>query len=309
MGNTVPKEDELESEQSFLGRLKRLFASPWRGIGPWNQKEKKKLLSSILNMNIEGDVKQINCLLIGQISSGKTSFCNAAATALADSGEIKSPFTVYQEGEGTTTKKLDICNLYARDKSMKLAVYDCRGIHDIDSIRLEDVLRIVDGHIKPGYILKSDEPISESDDKYRRNPTLNDKMHCVIYVMDATASRRLLATETTKAIFSEVRRILSGKHVPQLVLVNKVDRMHVNFKNNLEVVFYSDYLKSFLGNVASFTNLDERNILVQSNYCTEKNPDLKRDFLTLNNLREIMQRANDYFTYIVKTQNYDEERD
>ncbi|XP_062585411.1 interferon-induced protein 44-like [Saccostrea cucullata] len=209
------------------------------------QEEKKKLLEEIgtATSSLPQDVKTINCLLIGQVSAGKTSFCNAAATAIADEKRLIKPQTVYKSSVKSTTVKLESCILLQGDKQLPLLIHDCRGLHEIDSIQKEDIFYTVDGHIEPGYKFDPEKPISISDACYRKDPKLADKMHCVVYVVDATGSKKVLASENAEETFRDLRERLASTYVPQLVLMNKIDQLHENFQGDLERVFYSQLVQ------------------------------------------------------------------
>ncbi|XP_062617493.1 interferon-induced protein 44-like [Saccostrea cucullata] len=256
--------------------------------------------SYVRNIKKRPDVPFFNCLLIGQIANGKTSFINSAVTAIADEGRRKSPFTVYSRGKESTTKTLCLCPLLVNeDEDVRLRFYDCRGLHDIESLWFDDIMNIINGHILPGYEFDSNTPITKEHEMYRKDPKLADKMHCVVYVINATAPKEALATKTAEETFEKIRQELTKSNIPQLILMTKVDNFHKNFQEDLEKIFYSNYVKMMRDFIAQYTSLTKDRVLLQANYCGETSISPQKDFLTLYNLQKIVESIEDYIKYVL----------
>lgn len=82
--------------------------------------------------------------------------------------------------------------------------------------------------------------------------------------------------------------------VPQVVLMNKVDRLRASLADDISELFKSVEVKKKLDVVASFTNLPDMNVLPMSNYHNEPVPNTRKDILALTNLKTIMDYANDF---------------
>lgn len=81
------------------------MSEPWRSHIKWDDENRKKLLKNINEFRVKGDIKYLNCFLLGQAASGKTSFINTTATALKDEKRILNPLTVFKShGSSVTTK-------------------------------------------------------------------------------------------------------------------------------------------------------------------------------------------------------------
>jgi hypothetical protein len=82
--------------------------------------------------------------------------------------------------------------------------------------------------------------------------------------------------------------------VPQLVLMNKVDRLRASLSDDISELFQSVEVKKKFDTVANFMNLPDMNVLPMSNYHNEAVPNTNKDVLALHNLKTIMDYANDY---------------
>lgn len=82
-----------------------LMRDPWRSHIIWTPQNRQQLLEDINNFEVKGEIQYINCLLLGQSASGKTSFFNTCATALKDEQRMLYPLTVYKaSGKSVTVK-------------------------------------------------------------------------------------------------------------------------------------------------------------------------------------------------------------
>lgn len=270
--------------------------SPWRSHGiTWSESERRQLLDDIYNFKVKGGIQYLNCFLLGQSASGKTSFFNTCATALKDEGRILRPLTVLRAAGSSVTTKFETHPLYTKsDQVLKLRIFDCRGLHDIKGVTDENIRLILDGHVKHGYEIAPDETIHHTDDHYRVDPQLGDKMHCVVYVVNAENPGAALAGNAATKIFEKIRRKVSQTHVPQIVLMNKVDRLRASLANDISELFRSEEVKKKFAAVANFMNLPDMNILPMSNYHSEPVPNRNKDILALTNLKIIMGSANDF---------------
>lgn len=88
--------------------------------------------------------------------------------------------------------------------------------------------------------------------------------------------------------------ILYSTDVPQVVLMNKVDRLRASLADDISDLFRSVEVKKKLDVVANFMNLPEMNVLPMSNYHDEIVPNTKKDILALTNLKTIMDYCNDF---------------
>ncbi|XP_061177265.1 interferon-induced protein 44-like [Saccostrea echinata] len=269
-----------------------LMSIPWRNF-EWKGKE--VLLQEVSTFQVKGGVKYLNCLLLGQSASGKTSFFNTCATALKDENRVLAPLSVYKPSGSSVTSTFETHPLYTKsDKILPLRIFDCRGLHNADGVTTEDVRLMIEGHIISGYQINPCVHIQNNHANYRKNPQFGDKMHCLVYVVNADNPNAALAGEKAIEIFANMRKLLAPLNVPQLVLMNKVDRLRASLSEDISQVFRSEEVHRKFRAVADFMELPEMNVLPMSNYHKETSPDLKKDILALSNLKVIIDRGNDF---------------
>ncbi|XP_061177266.1 interferon-induced protein 44-like [Saccostrea echinata] len=276
-----------------------LMERPWRDF---NWRDKDELLYEVSNYQIKGGVKYLNCMLLGQAASGKTSFFNTCASALKNKDTVLAPLTVYKPSEKSVTSTFETHALYTKDeKTLPVRIFDCRGLHNVAGVLPEDVRQMVEGHIKSGYQINPGASIQSNHAKYRLDAQLGDKMHCLVYVVNADNPKAALADESAVEIFANMRKLLAPLNLPQLVLMNKVDRLRASLSDDISLLFKSNEVYNKLKVIADFMVLPEMNVLPMSNYHMETVPDPKKDVLALSNLKMIMDRANDFLQRQDKT--------
>ncbi|XP_062582164.1 interferon-induced protein 44-like [Saccostrea cucullata] len=269
-----------------------LRTRPWRNFD-W--REKDELLAEVSNFRIKGGVKYLNCMLLGQAASGKTSFFNTCATALKDEKRVLAPLAVYKPSGGSVTSTFETHPLFTKDdKILPLRIFDCRGLHNVSGVTPEDIQLMVIGHVKSGYQINPVASIQSDHAKYRSQPNIGDRIHCLIYVVNADNPQSALADESAVEIFKRMRELLAPLNVPQLVLMNKVDRLRASLSDDISQIFRSEEVYRKFKVVADFMQLPDMNVLPMSNYHDETNPDPKKDVLALSNLKMMMDRANDF---------------
>lgn len=89
--------------------------------------------------------------------------------------------------------------------------------------------------------------------------------------------------------------------VPQVVLMNKVDRLRASLGEDISDLFHSKEVHNKLADVVQFTALPDMNVLPMSNYHSESKPNTNKDILALTNLKTIIDYANDFVFAACKT--------
>lgn len=88
-----------------------LLEKPWRSHIKWIPEERHQLLEDLNSFKVKGGIPYLNCLLLGQAASGKTSFFNTSATALKDEGRLVNPLTVFKARGSSVTSKVTAIDL------------------------------------------------------------------------------------------------------------------------------------------------------------------------------------------------------
>lgn len=91
---------------SFIGPP-LLMEEPWRSHIQWTTQYRQQLLEDLSDFEVKGEVPYLNCLLLGQVASGKTSFFNTCLTAVKDERRMINTFAVLKPSVSSVTKKVN----------------------------------------------------------------------------------------------------------------------------------------------------------------------------------------------------------
>ncbi|XP_053404781.1 interferon-induced protein 44-like [Mercenaria mercenaria] len=106
----------------------------------------------------------------------------------------------------------------------------------------QNLIPLIDGHIKKGYAFQNNRGITESDPYYRQNSTRNDKINCVVFVVDAS-TLDVLPYEYTQKIRA-LQDILVPKGIPQVLILAKCDKLCKLVNKNTADIFRSTLIEA-----------------------------------------------------------------
>uniref|UniRef100_H2S8G9 Uncharacterized protein n=1 Tax=Takifugu rubripes TaxID=31033 RepID=H2S8G9_TAKRU len=203
---------------------------------PGKPPPKMKYIKAIKEFKpIDGSVTKARILLLGPFGVGKSSFVNSVFSIFKDRisnpagrGNPTSEFRPYLiSDEGGTRLNLALCD------TMGLAEEKGEGLHS------DDIVSIIQGHAPDGYQFSPTSPMTPETAGYVAAPTPNKKIHCVVYVMDATMVSDMSADLQKK--LGKIRQ-----RIPQLVLMTKVDKADSTVIKNIRKVDQSEIIREKL---------------------------------------------------------------
>uniref|UniRef100_A0A8C4T2I5 G domain-containing protein n=1 Tax=Erpetoichthys calabaricus TaxID=27687 RepID=A0A8C4T2I5_ERPCA len=239
---------------------------------------KNELLQDIRNYEILTEsVEEPRILLIGQIGSGKSSFFNSVNSVFrghvmqqAGSGHgvnsISTRYRTYKvlNGKGEKMLPFVLCDTMGLEREENR-----EGIH------MGDIINVIKGHVPDMYEFNPKAPITEYDVRYRHEPSLGDKVHCVVFVIDA-----------------------DKMSIPVLVLITKVDEACLEVKKDPSKVYLSRYLhEKVSGRKQKILGVPVSAISLVKNYSEETELNQNVDILILRALQQML-RAADAFKLI-----------
>ncbi|XP_055061948.2 interferon-induced protein 44 [Misgurnus anguillicaudatus] len=168
------------------------------------------------------------------------------------------------------------------------------GIHHQGShgIHIDDIIKILHGHIRNDYTFNPVGAITHEDSMYNRNPSLKDKIHCLVSVLPA--NKISIMDNEVKRQMIEVRMKARDVGLPQAVILTMVDKACPLVKANLEKIYTSRKIKEKVKECSQKLGVPESCIYPLKNYHKEDATGTKMDILILNALINIINFANDY---------------
>ncbi|XP_055999322.1 interferon-induced protein 44-like [Ostrea edulis] len=296
-GGTILFGAYMIKKKFFASESSYLLPEPWRKIHPTETdtpKIKDFYLRKIGDICRDKD-RKLNILLLGEGASGKSSFINSCATALKQKGTIARIAAVLEGCSDSVTKHLAAYALEIKDGDgqirLPVRLFDCRGLLDEErGVQTEDIKYICDGHVKDQYKIQPGTPINPNDENFLKNPGEKNKMHCVVYVLDAKKiqSGDNFVRSTVKEQFKKVKEYLHTSRTLQLVLLTKIDRLGIR---HIVQVCYDRRVKECCEIASSVLGVPLDDVLPQANHCDETTSFVGKDLITLYNIWKIMERA------------------
>ncbi|XP_062579542.1 interferon-induced protein 44-like [Saccostrea cucullata] len=276
-----------------------LLQKPWQEMDlDWSEKSLDGLLKEIeeytplAEFEDNSDISHVNILLSGRISSGKSSFFNTIDSVIKGRLSLRSRAGC---ASSSLTKSLDVYKVKRKgtSKSFNFRMIDCRGLEEDQSLNSRDVEAILDGHVMDGYVFNQSTPITKDNAKFRKDPTLADRVHCVIFVVDGSNPPEITMSQHVEKQVKELQEMMNRRKIPQLILLTKVDTM-ATVKEDLSKVFHSKSVLEMRDKVAMSFGLPAYTVLPMQNLANSRTVSKEIKILTLYNLRQILQAADDF---------------
>ncbi|XP_045905493.1 interferon-induced protein 44 isoform X1 [Micropterus dolomieu] len=268
--------------------------SQWRKV-EWTEEQKTSLMKTVSSYRPTcEDVTQARILLLGPLSSGKSSFISSVQSVF--NGRVTNRAMV---GSSSTsfTKKLQSFNI--RDKKgedpSRLVLCDIMGLGDGEKIgpTLHDILSVIKGHVPEGHKFSPDQPVSSETVGYMKRPSLKDKIHCVAFVVDA--SKVLTYPKGLSTTFQQLREHISDLGVHQVALLTHIDQICPETAKDVIAVYKSRIIRDMMGKAGALLGMSTSYIVPVKNYSSELDLDVNTDVLLLSAVEHILQYADLYF--------------
>nr|XP_040045975.1 interferon-induced protein 44-like isoform X1 [Gasterosteus aculeatus aculeatus]XP_040045976.1 interferon-induced protein 44-like isoform X2 [Gasterosteus aculeatus aculeatus] len=263
----------------------------WRKIRWGQQEEDLQFMKDYQPYNKE--VKQLRVLLHGPIGSGKSSFINSVESALR--GKVTGrALTDTISGESFTIKRHTYKINNGPGTFYPFVFTDLMGIEgsETQGVCVEDIKLEMKGHIKDGYTFNPCSEIKEDDPNYNKSPTLEDRVHVLVCVIDAS-TRSILNTECIRKM-RQVRLAARDLGIPQLAVLTKIDKACPEVDSDVKNVYKSKYIKETVDKVSAELGFPPRGIFLVRNYDSdiEKNDEINT--LILSALKRIIDSGEDF---------------
>ncbi|XP_031418198.1 interferon-induced protein 44-like [Clupea harengus] len=240
------------------------------------------------------EARRLRFLLHGPVGAGKSSIANSINSVFQ--GRIKRNAHVAPSSGESETKKYKTYEIKDQQgKKLSFVFNDMMGVEytETGGVLTADIISALKGHIKDGYVFNELSPLSDGL-YYNSNPTLDDKVHCLVSVI--SADKILLLEETHGLIkkMREVRVVAKNLDIPHVVLMTHVDSCCPLVKDDLDKIYISKKIKQAMQDCSIKLGVSMNRIFPMKNYHEELDINEKVDALILHVLHNIVDYANDY---------------
>ncbi|CAK6964887.1 interferon-induced protein 44-like [Scomber scombrus] len=153
-------------------------------------------------------------------------------------------------------------------------------------VHVEDIKLVMKGHFNH----KS--PLSEGNKRYNPNPTLDDKVHVLVFVVDA--GKVSLMQEDVVKKMKDIRQAACDLEIPQVAILTKIDEACPKTKENIQDVYESKHLKEKVDMFSQQVGLPQSCIFLVKNYSSETYTNDYIDTMMLNTLGHIINYGEDF---------------
>ncbi|XP_013862747.1 interferon-induced protein 44-like [Austrofundulus limnaeus] len=271
-----------------------LFEKPWRDI-IWETQKRNELMESIRTYKpTVRSVTQARVLMIGPVGAGKSSFFNSINSVFR--GHVTSQA---MSGSSTTSLTTQFRTYTLKDgregKPLPIIMCDTMGLEESKGagLDIDDISSILRGHIPDRYMFNPAAPLQAEGGSFQRSPGLKDKIHCVVYVIDACKISIMPQMLEEKLV--AIRKKVNLMGVPQLVVLTKVDEACPHVQEDLRNVYKSIYVKKLMQKIGDCLGVPLSCIVPVKNYTEELELDTSCDILLLKALVQIFRFADNFF--------------
>ncbi|XP_043087853.1 interferon-induced protein 44 [Puntigrus tetrazona] len=279
-----------------LGALS-LLEKDWRNM-EWREDVRQTLTESIRSFKPASEtVTEARVLLVGPVGAGKSSFISSVQSVF--SGRVINRAMVGSSSSASFTKKLRSYNIRGAgetaDEPTALVLCDVMGVGEGEStgLTLHDALSVVKGHAPEGHQFSPEQSIGAETVGFVRKPSINDKVHCVVFVIDG--SKVSSYAKSFGATFQQLREHISNLGVHQVALLTHVDQVCNSTKNDISKVYKSRAIQQAMAKAAELLGMATSYIVPVKNYSSELDLDENTDILLLKAVDHILQYVNLYF--------------
>ncbi|KAF5890000.1 interferon-induced protein 44-like, partial [Clarias magur] len=213
---------------------------PWR-IMPWGRKD--TLEEKLMNFKLYSpDVKFVRILVVGPVGVGKSSFINSINNAFQK--RITSGALAANGATISFTKTYKTHHIRGKDGSPLPFVFnDIMGLEceNNGGARVEDIISALNGFLEEDYKFNPINPASKTDTNYKSDPRVSDQTFCLVNVISANKVSLMSLDFIQK--MKEIREKASALHLPQIIIMTKVDEICPLVKKDIRKVYTSKKIR------------------------------------------------------------------
>uniref|UniRef100_A0A8C2IQN1 Interferon-induced protein 44-like n=1 Tax=Cyprinus carpio TaxID=7962 RepID=A0A8C2IQN1_CYPCA len=266
---------------------------PWRNIR-WTSIRRAELMQMMRDYKpLVTSVSRVRILMIGPVGAGKSSFFNSINSIFT--GHVTNKAVSGSAGTSLTTQFRTYPVKDGREgKPLPFVLCDTMGLEEQTGagLDIEDISSILQGHVPDRYKFNPTSTFQPEEQKASRPAFLKEKIHCVVYVIDAT--KISLMSDKLQEKLTTIRRKVNSLGITQMVLMTKIDEACPEVEKDLQSLYVSSYIKSKVQEVSSRLGVPVSCVLPVKNYSQELELELNCDVLLLTALQQMLNFADDY---------------
>ncbi|KAK1889100.1 Interferon-induced protein 44 [Dissostichus eleginoides] len=271
-----------------------LLSKPWRDIN-WNDEQSTLKFVNAFQPKTEGQM--IRIFLQGLLGAGKSSFLNSVNSVLQ--GRVCLQALVGNSSSDCCTKKHTThkFNNGNQETFYPFVINDNMGLRNNCSRsnrnnHVRDIEQALKGHVSEGYTFNPECRISMDGPFLNLKPRANDKVHVLVFVIDATKFSHM--NEKAVEMLQDIRDEASRLDIPQVALLTKIDDFCPEIQKDVKNVYMSKILKEKMNEVSTRVGIPVNCILPVKNYSEELDLNSDTDALILSALKHILLLGNDH---------------
>ncbi|XP_072544585.1 interferon induced protein 44c2 isoform X2 [Salminus brasiliensis] len=289
--------DDLQLTECEVYRVEgagALMEKPWRNV-QWDFEKRKALMDTIAGWKHGvSSVKKVRILLVGPVGAGKSSFFNSINSVFK--GYVSNQANTGCAGTSLTTQfRTYAIKASGGGRILPVTLCDTMGLEEgmNAGLDIEDFASILKGHIQDKYQFNPSMPLQTESPSFCKEPSLKDKIHTVVYVID-TCKVKLLSDKMIEKL-AAFRRKTNQMGVPQLVLLTKVDEACSSVAADLKSIYQSPYIYRMMQEVSVNLGISLSAVIPVRNYSQELELDPKTDILLLNAVIQMLRTTESFF--------------
>jgi len=282
------------SDSDILAKPSDVLPKPWRKFkdedykdepDPWAPSVYEKLKKEIATHELlkESGLKFFNVLLIGQISAGKSSFYNTIESVFSEYVTTKADAGTLEKSLTTKFRAYEVKAKDNYDKPIAFKFCDTMGLSKEGGLEPEACGLIMDGLVPDGSDLRKD--LDAGFQSY-----MEDKMHCVVFLVDA--SRMEYMDEAVIEKMAKIREEGTNRNLNPVVILTRIDECHADLnrdEGDITKVFHSKKVKDLVVEVTQKFGVAQNMVFPVQNYSSELEKEPGIDILLLRALRQILR--------------------
>ncbi|KAH3823358.1 hypothetical protein DPMN_125157 [Dreissena polymorpha] len=264
----------------------------WRKTPEWNEKFLETLNEDIVSLKPSGELglSDVRILMLGPVGTGKSSFYNTINSVFK--GRISQRARCGNATHSITTAYTPYLVKARSGASLNFRFCDTRGLEVTQGLDILECNYLLDGNIPDYYEFNPATPISPENPGFVHHPRVPEKIHCVLFVIDAKTVGDIPPKLVEK--MNSFQKIMNHKGIPQTVLLTKVDLACQDVASKISNVFTSKTIEAAVDKVSGLLGLPRNNILPVKNYENEMQLDDNISILALLAVRQVLYFAEDY---------------